>query len=212
LSAISWKWRGSVPYRQAWAEQRQHRDQIIEGSGSEEIWLLEHDPPVITTGRRSVHGLPTEKELAARGVELFRTERGGLATWHGPGQIMAYLLIRAQARGLGVRGMVSAIERAIIRWLETWDVKGYRRDGYPGIWAEGHKICAIGLHFRRGVSMHGIALNLDPDLHQFQQIQPCGITDAWVTSVAELTGKRPTASQVAPAIGEALSAELSLSS
>jgi lipoate-protein ligase B len=201
---IHWEWRGSLSYSQAWEEQKIRRRAIIEGSAPEVIWLLEHDPPVVTTGKRPVESVPTAESLASQGTELFHTERGGLATWHGPGQIVVYLLIRAQARGLGVRGLVCAVESSVIQWLESMGIDAGRRLGHPGVWVGTDKICAIGLHFRRGVSMHGLALNLAPDLNQFRLIQPCGITNGWVTSVAKLTGRTLSAAEVAPVLGPTL--------
>jgi len=209
VSPIPWEWRGRLSYAQAWQEQRDRREGIIAGRETEIIWLLEHDPPVITTGKRGVENLPSPAQLKARGIEFYQTERGGLATWHGPGQLMAYLLVRAGSRGLGVRGMVCAVENAIIQWLQTQGVDASRRSGHPGIWSGGDKICALGLHFRRGVSMHGLALNLCPDLAQFELIDPCGITDAGVTSLEELTGTRLPACEVAPQLGEHLARALS---
>jgi lipoate-protein ligase B len=209
VSPLQWEWRGSLPYAQAWQEQRERRERIIQGDASEIIWLLEHDPPVITTGKRGVENLPSPQLLATRGIEFYQTERGGLATWHGPGQLMAYLLVGALRRGLGVRGMVCAVENAVIEWLRTRDITADRRKGHPGIWTGGNKICALGLHFRRGVSMHGLALNLCPELSQFDLIVPCGITDAGVTSVEEITGKRLSAYEVAPELGSHLALALS---
>ena len=206
---LHWEWRGALSYSQAWEEQKTRRRAIIDGTADEVIWLLEHNPPVITTGRRPVEDLPTVESLATTGTELFQTERGGLATWHGPGQIMAYLLIRAQARGLGVRGLVCAAENAVIEFLGDMGIAAGRRQGHPGVWAGRDKICAMGLHFRRGVSMHGLALNLAPDLNQFRLIEPCGIADGWVTSVATLTGRTLSAAEVAPVLGSTLCRELS---
>ena len=145
-----------------WRNSAKQREAILAGRADEVIWLLEHPVGVITTGRRPISVLPTNVQLAERGMELHRTERGGLATWHGPGQLMAYLMIRAQERGLGVRRMVCLVEGVIIDWLGIEGIQAQRRVGYPGIWVGTDKICALGLHFRRGVSMHGLAINLCP--------------------------------------------------
>ena len=201
MTALQWEWRGSLPYAQAWAEQHSRRDAIIAGQDTEAIWLLEHRPAVITTGKRVVEDLPTPAELARQGITLHRTERGGLATWHGPGQLVAYLMIRAQKRRLGVKGMVCAVENAIIAWLSEQGITAGRHTGHTGVWSGNDKICALGLHFRRGVSMHGLALNLAPDLNQFGLITPCGIHDGGITSVLALTGKKLLPKEVAPAIG-----------
>ena len=203
-TGLSWNWRGQVPYAQAWAEQRSRREAIIARQADEVIWLLEHPVGVITTGRRPISVLPTNDQLADHGLELHRTERGGLATWHGPGQLMAYLLIRAQERGLGVRRMVCLVEEAIINWLDKEGIQAQRRDGYPGIWVGTDKICALGLHFRRGVSMHGLSLNLSPSFEGYDLIEPCGITDGGITSVELLTGQSRPMVDIATEIGTSL--------
>ena len=208
---IPWQWRGRVPYGEALLQQRSHRAAILSGEAEEVIWLLEHDP-VITVGRRPAPGTPSPEALAAVGVEHFAVERGGLATWHGPGQLVAYLLIDAARRGLWVKGLVCAVEQGIMDWLADHGVQANRRPGYPGVWVPGRlpgkepprKICAVGMHFRRGVSMHGIALNLTPNLSGFSLITPCGITNGGVTSLAQLSGHSPTPEQAADSLGAAL--------
>lgn len=209
MSLIPWEWRGQISYAQAWAEQRQRRAAIIAHQAEEVIWLLEHPQGVITTGRRPIASLPTSAQLATHGLELHQTERGGLATWHGPGQLMAYLMIRSQERGLGVRRMVCLVEQAILHWLETEGIRAQRRPGYPGIWVGTDKICAIGLHFRRGVSMHGLALNLCPRFDGYDLIEPCGITDGGLTSVEVLTGQSRPMCDVAAELGAHLAETLS---
>ncbi len=187
---IELAWLGRVPYREALERQRARREAVLAGEAPEALWALEHDP-VVTTGRRPPAGLPDAAWLAARGVELVSTERGGLATWHGPGQLVVYAIIDAGARGMGPRVLVGALEQGLIDWLGARGQAATRREGYPGVWVPSarspaglDKIAAIGLHFRRGVSMHGLALNLRPDLSAYGLIVPCGITDASVTSLA----------------------------
>ena len=169
---------------------------MIAGVGSEEVWFLEHDP-VITTGKRVVHDLPAEADLRTLGIDLIRTERGGLATYHGPGQLIAYPIIDAWSRGLGAKGTVHALEDAVIRWLREHDICANRRAGFPGVWVGKQKICAIGMHFKKGVSMHGIALNLNPDMTGFHLITPCGIHDGGITSVVRLNGSSPSPKEAA---------------
>jgi len=190
------EWLGRVGYRPTWELQRARREAVIAGEQPEAVWLLEHDP-VITTGRRPVEVLPDD-------VEVVRTERGGLATWHGPGQLVGYLILDVGARGLGVKATICGVERAIIRWLGGHGVEAGRRPGHPGVWVGRDKICAVGMHFRRGVSMHGFALNLTADLSGFQAIVPCGITDGGVTSLQRLLGASPSPGEAAGDVGRVL--------
>jgi len=121
-----------------------------------------------------------------------RTERGGLATWHGPGQLVGYLIVDSGRRRLGVKRTVRGVEEALIVWLRGIGILASRRPEYPGVWVGGDKVAAVGMHFRRGISMHGFALNLCPDLSGYDGIVPCGIVDGGVTSVFTLLGHSPT--------------------
>jgi len=199
------EWLGALPYAEALARQRERRAAVLAGEAPEALWLLEHDPPVVTVGRRPAPGNPTAEALSADGIDFHRTERGGLATWHGPGQLVAYFIVDVFKRRLGVKGMVAAVEDGVICWLAEQGVGASRRAGYPGVWVGKGKICALGFHFRRGVSMHGIALNLCPDLDAgFGRIFPCGIDDGGVTSLERVTGQRLTPDVVWGAVGEML--------
>lgn len=188
LPPIRIAWRGRVPLERALAEQRAHREAMLgDPEAPEVLWLLEH-PPTVTTGLRAAAGLPEPDWLAARGVALVRTERGGLATYHGPGQLIGYALLRLRPRGLSVTALIRALEEGLIRWSEQHGLPAGRRPGAPGVWCEAGKIASVGVHIRRGVSMHGFALNLDPDLEPFGWIRPCGLEPTAVTSVARATG------------------------
>ena len=207
---IPWLWLGRRPYGEVLEQQRARRAAILAGEAEETIWLLEHDP-VITVGRRPAPGTPSPEFLAAQGIAHFAVERGGLATWHGPGQLIAYILIDAASRRLGVKGLVCAVEQGVIDWLKALGVQAKRRAGYPGVWVMDRppqKICAVGMHFRRGVSMHGIALNLTCNLDGFSLITPCGITDGGVTTLARLRTHPLTPAQAAAGVGAALSAAI----
>lgn len=195
-------WKGRVAYGEALAAQRAHRDGLLAGRGNEELWLLEHDP-VITTGRRAVDDLDPAR-IRAAGYALHRTERGGLATCHEPGQIVGYLL--CDARRLGIRRTVHAVEEGLIRWLGVVGVPAARRCGYPGAWVGADKICAVGLHVRGGFTMHGFALNLVNDLRGFSLITPCGIRDGGISSVARLVAGAPTPVEAATPPREGLGA------
>lgn len=183
-------WLGRVPYREALRRQRERREAVLAGAAPEAFWLLEHDP-VVTTGRRDA-GAIDASALAAAGIDLVATERGGLATWHGPGQLVGYLIVDLHRRHLHVRTLVTAVEQGLIDWLDAQGVSAGRRGGYPGVWVGPDKIAALGLHFRRGVSLHGFALNLTNDFDGFARIVPCGITDGGVTRLADRIPSAPS--------------------
>jgi lipoyl(octanoyl) transferase len=204
---IASEWLGTVPYGEALERQRAYREQVIAGTAAEAIWLLEH-PPVLTTGRRAVKDLPPRALFESRGIEVYETERGGLATYHGPGQLVAYVFVDAFRRGLGVRGTVDALEGAVISWLRAQGVGAERDCEHRGVWVGAEKVCAVGLHFRKGVSMHGLALNLTTNLEPYALFTPCGIEDRGVTSLERLTGRSPTPREAADAVAAELSAAL----
>ena len=183
-------WLGRVPYVRALGFQRARRDYIVAHRTGEAIWMMEHEP-VVTVGRR------TPGDLSAVPWPVVRTERGGLATYHGPGQLLAALLLDIGARGGGVRRTVHAVEEGITVWLSEIGIFAGRRDGFPGVWVGQRKVAAIGLHFRKGVCMHGFALNLDVDLSHYATFEPCGIPGQAITSVAALGGPRLAPASVA---------------
>jgi lipoyl(octanoyl) transferase len=187
-------WRGRCAYHTTLDEQRRHREAIINGDASEVVWALEHEP-VITTGRREVLDLPEPSWLKARGVEVCATKRGGLATYHGPGQLVVYYLLDVRRRG-GVRNLVCSIESGVLAWLQARGVDAYLSERGRGVWANDRKICAVGLHVRRGVTMHGMALNLHPDLTAYTWFSPCGFEQGSVTSLYEQQGESPPPSAV----------------
>ena len=194
------QWLGRMSYAWAWRLQRLRREAVIAGTAPEACWLLEHDP-VVTTGRRKVE--LDEPGLRAAGIAVHHTERGGLATWHGPGQLVGYLIL--DCRELGVKRTIAAVEQGVIDFLRGRAIEADRRDGYPGVWVGNDKICAIGMHFARGVSMHGFALNVAPDLAAgFGRITPCGITDGGVTSMAVLQGSAPPLDELADPVGRSV--------
>ncbi len=136
----------------------------------DEIWLLEH-PPVYTLGQA---GRPEHLLNNDRAIPLVRIDRGGQITYHGPGQLVAYLLIDLPRRQLKVRELVALMEQAIIDTLADYGLAAERREGAPGVYIDGAKIAALGLRVRKGCSYHGLALNVDVDLSPFAGINPCG--------------------------------------
>lgn len=135
----------------------------------DEIWLLEH-PPVFTLG---LNGKP-EHILDAGDIPVVKCDRGGQVTYHGPGQLIVYLLLDLRRRELGVKTLVHKIEQAIINLLQEKNIDAVRRDGAPGIYVSDAKIAALGLRVRRGSCYHGLSLNVDMDLEPFSRINPCG--------------------------------------
>ena len=195
---ISCEWRGTVPYADGLTLQDERADSVKKGGSPGSLILLEH-PPVLTDGRFGKGGnfLLPEDEIKRRGVEIHRTGRGGDVTFHGPGQLVSYPIIRLRNFGLGARAYVRALEETIIRTLADYGVEGARREGYPGVWTAGRKIASIGVAVRGGVTMHGSALNVNTDLSYFSLIVPCGITDVTVTSMKEILGKELDVEDVA---------------
>jgi len=189
-------WLGRIGYREAWALQKRLVDERAEGRIPDTLLLLEHDA-VLTLGRQAdeSHVLASHRELRKRGIEVIRVERGGEVTYHGPGQLVAYPILRLGDRGLLVRPLVRALEEAMIATCAANGVSAYARDGHPGCWIDGraggppHKIGALGLRVERGVTYHGIALNVDPDLRDFELIDACGEPGTISTSIAEALGR-----------------------
>lgn len=182
------EWRVSavpVPYRQALAEQEQRAAAIRQGTAGELIWLLEH-PPVYTAGTSA-----DPAEVIDPRFDVIAVGRGGRHTYHGPGQRVTYVLVDLQQRGRDVRRFVHALENWVIATLATFGVRGWAVPDRVGIWTrdvDGReaKIGAIGVRVRRWVTLHGLAVNLNPDLSHFAGIVPCGIAEYGVTSLERL--------------------------
>jgi lipoate-protein ligase B len=201
-----------LAYRPAWAEQEQNHAEVAAG-GEEVILLVEH-PPVITMGRRGettgVTNLRASDEaLAARGVEFMQTDRGGDITFHGPGQLVVYPIIRLIDHKLSVGGYVRTLQDVVISTLAGFGIEAQTDDAGIGVWVDRRKICAFGVRVKRGVTLHGLALNVTTDLSYFDLIVPCGIADRAVTSMKQILGPRcPAMGQVKSALALALSDRL----
>jgi lipoyl(octanoyl) transferase len=217
------RWLGRVDYRAAWQLQKRLVAARADDRIGDQLLLLEH-PAVLTLGRTSDPGhiLASESMLAARGIEVVRVERGGEVTYHGPGQLVAYPIIALSRRGLLLRPLVRALEDALVETCAALGVAADRRDGHPGCWVDPdgvapRKIGALGLRIERGVSYHGIALNVSVDLDDFDLIDPCGMPGVVSTTVAAERGLAdpPTTASVAeaaqrfgPVLARRLGAEL----
>jgi lipoate-protein ligase B len=154
-------------------------------------WLLFPDhPPVLTVGRGAAPGglIADRATLAARGVEIFEVARGGDITWHGPGQLVGYAICDLAALGRDLHRFLRALESALIDVLQGYGIEGMRVPGRTGVWVGERKIASLGIAVRRWVSYHGLALNVEPDLSQFDLIHPCGLRGVRMTSLRELLG------------------------
>lgn len=187
---------GPMNYRAAWDRQIQEHDQVLAG-GEETVLFVEHDP-VITFGRRpgvAKHLLASAQQLEAMGVQVVESDRGGDITFHGPGQLVVYPIIRLSDHHLSVSGYVHRLEALVIEALSALGIKeAFADPSAPGIWVPQEpspaKVCAVGVRIRRGVSMHGIALNVTTDLRYFDLIIPCGLAGRRATSLSELLPDR----------------------
>ncbi|MBN9424570.1 MAG: lipoyl(octanoyl) transferase LipB [Candidatus Accumulibacter sp.] len=192
---------GRVDYEPTWRAM-QAFTAARTAESADELWLCEH-PPVYTLGQA---GKP-EHLLADIGVPLVKIDRGGQITYHGPGQVLAYLLIDLPRRGLKVRELVSRIEQAVIDLLAEHGVRAERRDGAPGVYVGPAKVAALGLRIKNGRSYHGLSLNVDMDLSPFSAINPCGYAGLAVTQTKDL-GIALTPPQAADALARHLGAQL----
>ncbi len=192
---------GALPYARAWDLQRLLHERRVCGEIPDSCLLLEH-PPVYTAGKRTAD---TDRPVGDAGAPVIDVDRGGKITWHGPGQLVGYPIIRL-AEPVDVIGYVRAIEEALIRACAEFGVQASRVDGRSGVWLRGssgrpdRKVGAIGIRVARGVTMHGFALNCDCDLSWFDRIVPCGIADAGVTSLSVESGGPVTVAAAADVV------------
>ncbi len=193
---------GKMSYASALQLQRQSHAQVLAGRpnrGQMQLLLLEHDPQVITVSRRpnaAQNVLVSPQRLADLGIECVETDRGGDVTWHGPGQLVAYPILDLERMGLRIHGYMRLLEATVIQLLADFGVESHRDSAATGVWVraknqEGNmKICAMGVRVSRWVCMHGLALNVSPDLDAFKLIVPCGLAQRGVTSMRECLGEK----------------------
>jgi lipoate-protein ligase B len=206
---------GHLDYRAAWAKQEDVHAQVLAGT-DETILLVEH-PPTITFGRRAAesasHLIASVERLRGMGVDLVESDRGGDITFHGPGQLVAYPIVRLADHRLSVGAYVKALEHAVIDTLAHFGIASHLDPAAIGVWttvdAAPAKICALGVRIKRGVSLHGIALNVTTDLRYFDLIIPCGLAGRGVTSVAAVLGERtPTMEAIKPILTKRITSRL----
>ncbi len=181
-----------LDYAAAWGLQRRLVEERIAGRRLDTLVLLEHDP-VFTIGRsgRDIHWGGDEEGLRRAGYQVYRVERGGSVTYHGPGQIIGYPILFLARFCAGPKAYMRLLEEVLIRTLAGWGIEGRRIDKLTGVWVGGEpaKIAAMGVRIVKGVTMHGFALNVTVDVAPFQRIVPCGIAGCRVTSMAALLGQ-----------------------
>ncbi|HUA08611.1 MAG TPA: lipoyl(octanoyl) transferase LipB [Candidatus Acidoferrales bacterium] len=195
---------GRRPYRETWEIQHALHEAVREGREPDTWIFVEHDP-VVTLGRQAKRDnvLLTPEALAARGVDLVEIERGGDVTYHGPGQLVVYP-IRKLERFREIVPLVRSLEGAVISAVGRYGIAAERWSEHAGVWVGRNQICAIGLAVQKMVSLHGIALNVATALDYDQLINPCGLTDRGITSIARETGRDVTVEEVKPVLLEEL--------
>lgn len=171
---------GHCDYLKTWQQMQQFSAQR-QADTPDELWLVEH-PPVFTLGLAGRR----EHLLNPGDIPVIQVDRGGQVTYHGPGQIMVYVLLDLKRRKLGVRALVSLLEHCVITFLASQQISAYARAEAPGVYVDGAKIAALGLRIRHQRTYHGLAFNLDPDLTAFTRINPCGHPGLQTTSAAQL--------------------------
>ena len=189
---------GRVPYEQTLREM-QAFTAARTAATTDEIWLLEH-PPVYTLGINAA----ADHILDPGNTPVVRTDRGGQVTWHGPGQLVIYLLLDLRRNKLGVRRLVCAMETAVIRCLAGFGIEAQGRPGAPGVYVDAAKIASLGLRVRHHCSYHGLAVNVNPDLQDFAGINPCGYEGLAVTRSCDLGGPASLADMTAALLPELL--------
>lgn len=172
---------GLVPYVPTWNRMREFT-LARSGRTPDELWLLEH-PPVYTVG---IAGKPEHWPRTDNGIPVVRTDRGGQITYHGPGQLVAYLLLDMRRRGITIRPLVRQMEQAVINLLASYGIDAHGRVDAPGVYVGAAKIAALGLRVKNGCCYHGLALNVDVDLAPFHAINPCGYAGLEVTRTRDL--------------------------
>ena len=170
---------GRADYQQVWQDMRAFTDQR-DAQTLDELWLVEH-PPVYTLGTND-----RNEAFDNPGIPVVKSDRGGQITYHGPGQVIAYVLLDLRRRGWGVKQLVAALEESVIDLLSSYNVASERRPGAPGIYVAGRKVAQLGLRVRRGCSYHGLSVNAAMDLEPFRRIKPCGYAGLETTDIATL--------------------------
>ena len=175
---------GQLDYERTWlAMQRFTDERKLEPDTQDEVWLVQH-PPVFTQGQAG----KAEHLLLPGDIPVVKSDRGGQVTYHGPGQLVAYLLLDVRRLGYGVRELVTRMEQCLIDLLASYGVNAAAKPDAPGVYVDGAKIASLGLRIRNGCSFHGLALNVDMDLEPFRRINPCGYAGLAMTQLRDHAG------------------------
>jgi lipoyl(octanoyl) transferase len=205
MTELKIRWLGRISYEKGLEMQEQLVEMMARGESPEHLLLLEHEP-VYTMGRsRDETSLGDEHQLPH---PVYRTNRGGQATYHGPEQLVGYPLLDLDLRGRDLHRYLRFLEETLILVLKEYGVRGCRREGLTGVWVENRKMASIGIGVRRWISMHGFALNVGENLPGFESITPCGISDVIMTSLSKEAGRPLETSDVADAASEIFTGEL----
>jgi lipoyl(octanoyl) transferase len=196
---------GPTDYLEAWQAMQDFTDRR-DHSTADEIWITEH-PAVFTQGLNG----KAEHILQASDIPIVQSDRGGQITYHGPGQLIVYVMIDLKRANLGVRALVSELENVIIQYLQSLGIESSARKDAPGVYVNNQKIASLGLKIRKNRSYHGLALNIDMDLSPFSYINPCGLEAMQMTQIKSLLedGSLPTLSEAGEGLSKLLSKSLS---
>ncbi|WP_337878711.1 lipoyl(octanoyl) transferase LipB [Rheinheimera sp.] len=178
---------GLCDYREAWHAMQRFTDERDEQT-PDELWLVEH-PPVFTQGQAG----KAEHLLMPGDIPVVQVDRGGQVTYHGPGQLVVYVLLDIKRRKLGVRELVTLIEQCIVDSLAPYGITAYPRADAPGVYVDGRKVASLGLRVRKGCTFHGLALNVNMDLSPFQRINPCGYAGMEMIQTQSIQGPQTVA-------------------
>jgi lipoate-protein ligase B len=189
---------GLVEYVEAYALQRKLLHQRLQGEIPDTVLLLEH-PPTITIGKsgKIENILISKEELFEEGISLFFVNRGGDATYHGPGQLVGYPILDLRNRGRDVHRYVYDLEEVLLKTINSFSIEAYRDTSHAGVWVKGEEVAALGLSIHKWISMHGFALNVHTKLDHFSLINPCGFLDRGATSISKLLNRKVSVAEVA---------------
>lgn len=215
-----------IGYADGYALQQRHHEQVLASRDSDNpelgrALMIEHDPVITVTRRPDApgHVLASEALLASQGVELHQTDRGGDVTYHGPGQLVCYPIVDLNAAGLRIHEYIRALESAVIATLGELGIEAHADPEATGVWVQPQhaftgeqpaKVCAIGVRVRRWVTLHGLAINLDPNMDHYKLIVPCGLAGRPVVSIAQILGRdnAPTMGELAGLLHSVLDTQL----